>query len=164
MRPRVFGDIGIGSLPSQVQALWYTRDDEPEKEEFDFLPEWMTPDATDEAQGRDLKRVVAYLLTTLTEREAGILINRYWHDLTLKEVSELMGISAPRVRQIEQGALRKLCHPSRSWLLTLATTVPKHHIERYHWCWRRYAGPSPEFIEWVRENPYKKVEIGVDGV
>ena len=35
----------------------------------------------------------------------------YTDSLTLEEISQLMGISRERVRQIEQGALKKLKHP-----------------------------------------------------
>jgi RNA polymerase primary sigma factor len=51
------------------------------------------------------------LLTALTERERMIVRARYGLDggeLTLRQLAELLGVSAERVRQIEQGALDKL--------------------------------------------------------
>ena len=158
---RLFSDYRIAELPSQVRSLWYSRNDEPLKEEFDYLPDWMAVEPPDQSQERDLERVVAYLLTTVTEREASVLIQRYWLDNTLEECAKQMKITRERVRQIEMKALRKLTHPSRSALLAQATSLPKSYLEKWSWCWKRYTTPSSEFIEWVKENPYKKVDAGV---
>ena len=53
----------------------------------------------------------------LEKREAAILIRRYGDGLTLAEIGKEYGISATRVRQIIQKALRKLKHPSRQRML-----------------------------------------------
>lgn len=70
------------------------------------------------------------VLETLTDRERHVIILRYgigFTDMpefeegkrsdffkTLEEVGDVLGVSRERVRQIEQRALRKLRHPSRS--------------------------------------------------
>ena len=158
---RAFGDIAISDLPNPIRNLWYSRNEEPEDEEFDRLPDWMGQEPPDQAQERDLERVVAYLFTTITEREASVLIQRYWLENTLEECGKQMNITRERVRQIEMKAIRKLRHPSRSALLALAIDIPKGVIEKYGRYWSRFSAPSPEFIEWIRESPYKKVGIGV---
>lgn len=53
----------------------------------------------------------------LGEREASILIRRYSDGLTLAEIGKEYNISATRVKQIIQKALRKLKHPSRLRIL-----------------------------------------------
>ena len=62
----------------------------------------------------DIKKRVEYKIDTLTERETKILYFRYKDCLTQSNIGELLGVSRERIRQIEQKALRKLRHPSRS--------------------------------------------------
>lgn len=65
-----------------------------------------------------LKKYINEILDTLTKREKIILINRYGlegkDEKTLDEIGKELGITQERVRQIENKALRKLRHPSRS--------------------------------------------------
>jgi RNA polymerase sigma factor (sigma-70 family) len=54
---------------------------------------------------------VPWLLEQLSDRERGVVEGRYGllsQELTLRELGEAMGISAERVRQIEQTALEKM--------------------------------------------------------
>jgi DNA-directed RNA polymerase sigma subunit (sigma70/sigma32) len=53
------------------------------------------------------------VLATLDEREQRIIMSRAAGKMQA-EVGRLEGISAARVAQIEQRALRKLCHPVRA--------------------------------------------------
>lgn len=57
-------------------------------------------------------------LSTLTEREASIIRKRNGLDtnrpMTLEEIGALLNVTRERIRQIEEKALRKLRHPSRS--------------------------------------------------
>ncbi|MDI9243669.1 sigma-70 family RNA polymerase sigma factor [Marinobacter sp. CHS3-4] len=61
---------------------------------------------------RDRKRTLAALLSELNEREKDVLSRRFGIGLpepeTLQVISDDLGISRERVRQIEKGALRKL--------------------------------------------------------
>lgn len=61
---------------------------------------------------RDRKRTLSALLAELNEREQDVLSRRFGLNLpepeTLQVVSEKLGISRERVRQIEKGALKKL--------------------------------------------------------
>ena len=57
-------------------------------------------------------------LHTLTAREEEIISRRFGLDgmgtETLEEIAKDYGVTRERIRQIEQKALRKLRHPSRS--------------------------------------------------
>jgi RNA polymerase nonessential primary-like sigma factor len=61
---------------------------------------------------RDRRRTLASMLGELTDRERDILSRRYGLGLpepeTLQVISDELGISRERVRQIEKTALRKL--------------------------------------------------------
>jgi RNA polymerase sigma factor (sigma-70 family) len=61
---------------------------------------------------------ITRMLSTLGEREAMVIRERFGIDKgfpsSLEEVSQKMGVTHSRVRQIEAEAIRKLRHPSRS--------------------------------------------------
>jgi RNA polymerase nonessential primary-like sigma factor len=61
---------------------------------------------------RDRKRTLSALLAELNDREQDVLARRFGLNLpepeTLQVISENLGISRERVRQIEKGALKKL--------------------------------------------------------
>ena len=64
-----------------------------------------------------LGEVLSDVLSTLTPREESVLKLRYGfngRERTLEEVGREFNITRERVRQIEEKALRKLRHPSRS--------------------------------------------------
>lgn len=60
-----------------------------------------------------------YVLSTLDERERGILLNRYQDKLPRSRTAEEYGITAERVRQIEVKACRKLKRFPYWYYLTL---------------------------------------------
>ena len=149
---RALGDIAVSSLSSELRTLWYTRHDEPERQEFVSLPCWMPAEPSAAWQGRDLEIVVAYLLTTITEREAFVLVRRFWFEDTFEEIGELIGVTRERVRQIEAKALRKLRHPSRATLLGLAVDVPDYYTYAWSEWWKtRVNEVHAEFVQWVSD-------------
>lgn len=71
----------------------------------------------DEIEYSELKRELKTVMETLTDREQKVLKERYGfggYEKTLEEVGQTFGVTRERIRQIEQKALRKLRHPSRS--------------------------------------------------
>jgi RNA polymerase primary sigma factor len=77
-----------------------------------FIESEWTPDPAEEAAKELLREDVERMMTALTPREARILQLRYGlrdgRSHTLKEVGHKFGLTRERIRQIEQGALRKL--------------------------------------------------------
>ena len=75
----------------------------------------------DKAMVKELKSDLRQVLSTLTEREEGVLVRRFGLDngrpRTLEEVGMDYNVTRERIRQIEAKALRKLRHPSRSKIL-----------------------------------------------
>src|SRR6056300_1431487 len=71
----------------------------------------------EEYRRQNLKQVVTNVLSTLTPREERVIRLRYFYNKTLDEVGREFSITAPRVRQIECKAFRKLVHPSRCNIL-----------------------------------------------
>lgn len=83
----------------------------------------LIPDDTDESvsdviEYKDLRRNLKEVLDTLSDREKNVLILRFGLDdgrpRTLEEIGGKMGVTRERIRQIEEKALKKLRHPSRS--------------------------------------------------
>jgi RNA polymerase sigma factor (sigma-70 family) len=68
-------------------------------------------DAYDRAERRLMAKELPRLLAVLSERERSVISSRYGigrAPRTLREIAEVLGVSAERVRQIEQAALGKL--------------------------------------------------------
>lgn len=84
----------------------------------DFIPDTNQENPEDMVCRDMLKIHLKEVLDTLTEREKMILIYRfglYGHKPeTLEEVGKRFNVTRERIRQIENKALRKLRHPSRS--------------------------------------------------
>jgi RNA polymerase primary sigma factor len=72
----------------------------------------------DIAISMDLRRQIENILGTLSEREAQVLRLRFGlggrNECTLDEVGKQFNVSRERIRQIEQEALKRLRHPTRS--------------------------------------------------
>ena len=98
-----------------------------------------TDDAPDEGISKqELKDTVADILDSINPREAKILRLRFGfgcREHTLEEVAEYFDVTRERIRQIENKAIRKLKHPSRSD--KLKELVRPESVELYK--------PSPAF-------------------
>jgi RNA polymerase primary sigma factor len=77
----------------------------------DLLADPAAEDALQRVPRRHAASLIADVLMTLSVRERDVLSRRYGLDgreQTLREIAGTLGISAERVRQIEQGALERL--------------------------------------------------------
>ena len=84
----------------------------------DFIQDDNVPVPADAAAFTLLKEQLEEVLGTLTEREQKVLTLRFGLEdgraRTLEEVGREFNVTRERIRQIEEKALRKLRHPSRS--------------------------------------------------
>lgn len=113
MSCRKIAELPLAYYHPQVGAIWRSRDDEPEQQVFESLPEWMDSDPDRTQDRRDICRLITEALETLTPKEEKVLQLRYLQDCTLEEVGKLFEVTKERIRQIEHKALRKMRHPSR---------------------------------------------------
>ena len=78
----------------------------------DFMTEDEAPTPVDVASQHMLKERIANILSELSDRERTVLELRFGikdgKEYTLNEVGQIMGITRERVRQIQNGALRRL--------------------------------------------------------
>ncbi len=83
----------------------------------DFIEDESQLSPVDQASRQLLKDHLQEILSTLSEREAKVLMLRFGLDggqpKTLEDVGKVFGVTRERIRQIEAKALRKLRHPSR---------------------------------------------------
>ena len=105
-------DVLTASLPS---LSW----EEVIDSDMDCPPQsYSIEDIIENVEERDRSHIIREMLDILTERERKVLIDRYGLDddvdKTLEQVGKELGITRERVRQIEEKALRKLRHPTRS--------------------------------------------------
>jgi RNA polymerase primary sigma factor len=86
----------------------------------EFIPDYSV-DVEESVFLESMKEDIYSLIETLNDREAEILKLRYGlvdgRERTLEEIGQIYGLTRERIRQIEQKALRKLRHPSRSKLI-----------------------------------------------
>ena len=83
-----------------------------------FVEDDNTPGPVDATSNAMLSEALTEILGTLTEREADVLRMRFGmydgRTHTLEEVGQIFGVTRERIRQIENKAIRKLRHPSRT--------------------------------------------------
>ena len=84
----------------------------------DFVPDERMMSPEEYATSELLKEELDNVLLTLTEREEKVLKLRFGLEdgqcRTLEEVGQIFDVTRERIRQIEDKALRKMRHPSRS--------------------------------------------------
>jgi len=92
--------------------------EEEESHLGDFIEDKKIASPGEAAVNRNLKEQTKKILSTLTPRQEKILRMRFGigekADHTLEEVGQDYNLTRERIRQIEEKALRKLRHPSRS--------------------------------------------------
>ena len=108
MRAPRYGELHTATLPSQVRAIWYSKDEELEPEPRISLCDNEWQDASQIESQMDDRKLALSLLFATTRKEADVLSMRYMRDMTLEEVGFAYGVSRERIRQIEAKAMRKI--------------------------------------------------------
>ena len=100
-----YGKLGVASLSSEVKAIWYSREIEPEPcEPVDtYWPLHTDPEV--QIWQDFVRRLVA--ITPLTEAEEQAVVLCVLDGCTLKEAGVEMGRTQERVRQILMKAMRR---------------------------------------------------------
>ncbi|HEY3781941.1 MAG TPA: sigma-70 family RNA polymerase sigma factor [Fimbriimonadaceae bacterium] len=84
----------------------------------EFVIDTVEESASDKAVKAMVRTRIDDVLSTLEEREKGVIAMRYGlmdgRSYTLEEVARAFQLTRERIRQIEQTSLKKLKHPSRS--------------------------------------------------
>lgn len=92
--------------------------EEQDSEFGDLIEDQDTLSPSEAVSNHLLREVLEDVLTTLTPREAKIIMLRFGFQngksYTLDEIGQKFGLTRERIRQIESLALRKLRHPRRS--------------------------------------------------
>lgn len=92
--------------------------DEDDSHLVDFIEDKGSQSPLEKAESDNLKQVVHEVLSSLSPREAKVLMLRYGIDTntehTLEELGRQFVVTRERICQIEAKALRKLRHPSRA--------------------------------------------------
>jgi RNA polymerase primary sigma factor len=99
-------------------SLDQTIGDEGDSQLGDFIEDSEAVVAMDAVSFSLLQDQLKQVLTTLSEREAGVVRLRFGltdgRPRTLDEIGQVYGVTRERIRQIESKAMSKLRHPSRS--------------------------------------------------
>lgn len=75
---------------------------------IDQIADENAPDLADQVDQRDLKRALIRALENLSERDRLVISLYYYEELTLREISEVLGVSTSRVSQLHAAAIFKL--------------------------------------------------------
>jgi RNA polymerase primary sigma factor len=107
-------------LTMSTSSLEMPVGDEEDATMGDLIPD-NTYNPVAEAMREADQQVILSVLNTLTEKERDVMTLRFGigtdNPLTLEEVGEKYNVTRERIRQIENRALKKLRHPSRSRVL-----------------------------------------------
>ena len=86
-----------------------------------FIEDTSIESPVDSFNDNELHSALVNVLNTLDERESQVITMRFGLDghksMTLEDVGKHFGVTRERIRQIENKAMRKLRHPSRSRVL-----------------------------------------------
>ena len=83
-------------------------------------------DSPEEVQERDeLKKMLTESLELLTEKERKVIVFYYYEDLTLKEISNILGVSESRISQLHTRALQKMRTKMGNYIGILTQTGDK---------------------------------------
>lgn len=106
---------------NQMFSLDSALEDENDSPLSSMVADLTAPSPETEVLKKDDAKIIMSVLNTLTPKEKEVIILRFGLDgntvHTLEEVGEHFHVTKERIRQIEETALRKLRHPSRTSIL-----------------------------------------------
>ena len=106
---------------NQMFSLDSALEDENDSPLSSMVADLTAPSPETEVLKKDDAKIIMSVLNTLTPKEKEVIILRFGLDgntvHTLEEVGEHFNVTKERIRQIEETALRKLRHPSRTNIL-----------------------------------------------
>lgn len=106
---------------NQMFSLDSALEDENDSPLSSMVADLTAPSPETEVLKKDDAKIIMSVLNTLTPKEKEVIILRFGLDgntvHTLEEVGEHFHVTKERIRQIEETALRKLRHPSRTNIL-----------------------------------------------
>ena len=73
----------------------------------------------------ELKKMLTESLELLTEKERKVIVFYYYEDLTLKEISNILGVSESRISQLHTRALQKMRTKMGNYIGILTQTGDK---------------------------------------
>ena len=133
-----YGQLNIASNPSEVNRIWYSRD-----EELEPLPAWRWSfDYVTDLEQVEQRELLEKILEAadLSERHSLVLQRRVLEHCTLEDVGQELGVSRERVRQMEQRVLRRLRQVQQRF-----TNVSRYDLIRAEvTTWRRWS--------WIERN------------
>lgn len=133
-----YGQLNIASNPSEVNRIWYSRD-----EELEPLPAWRWSfDYVTDLEQVEQRELLEKILEAadLDERYSLVLQRLVLEDCTLEDVGQELGVSRERVRQMEQRVLRRLRQVQQRF-----TNVSRYDLIRAEvTTWRRWS--------WIERN------------
>lgn len=103
-----YGQLNTANNPSEVNRIWYSRDDELEP-----LPAWRWSfDYVTDLEQVEQRELLGKILeaANLDERYSLVLQRLVLEDCTLEDVGKELGVTRERVRQMEAKVLRRLRH------------------------------------------------------
>lgn len=106
---------------NQMFSLDSALEDENDSPLSSMVADLTTPSPEAEVLKKDDAKIIMSVLNTLTPKEKEVIVLRFGLEgntvHTLEEVGEHFHVTKERIRQIEETALRKLRHPSRTNIL-----------------------------------------------
>jgi len=105
---RLVADLS-GTMIMSLDDIWTGHEDERDpKGSYDYIQDENAVDPVALAAFREKKEILAEAIDKLPERERMVISLYYYNGLTVRETSEVMGVSPSRVSQLHSKAILRL--------------------------------------------------------
>lgn len=74
----------------------------------DGIPDWSSPNPAGQLEEREIKRLLALAVQELPEKERQVISLYYYHELSNKEIAQVMELSESRISQLHAKAVFRL--------------------------------------------------------